>query len=333
VEKEICWDAHSCVPLNPGYVIGSLDRHRRNGFHFVSINIGMDLNPVVDILQIIGSFRRQIAAHPNLLLAESIEDVESAAKTGSLAVAFDLEGAKPVMGNADMIAVYRALGVRQMHFAYNRGNEVAGGCYDPEVSLQPLGRRFVRECERVGIMIDCSHLSERSALEIMEIATKPVIFSHSNIRRLNGDLRNITDAMIDSCAASGGVIGITGMSRLLENGRATVDAMASQIDYVVQRAGPGHAGIGLDYVYDRDQDKLPADVDPSYWFPKEHGYDDNYYKSCEFVPPEALLALRKRLVGLGYGYSHVGAIMGGNFARVARRCWQPCEVGTENTGE
>ena len=117
---------------------------------------------------------------------------------------------------------------------------------EPDAGLTAFGKALVARCEESGVIVDCSHLNERTSLDIMQIAHKPVVFSHSNIRRLEPDLRNITDAMIDACAASGGAIGITGMSKLLPSNRRDVEGMADQIDYVAQRVGVQHVGIGLD---------------------------------------------------------------------------------------
>lgn len=317
------WDAHSCVPLRSDYAIERLSRHREAGFHFVSINVGMDMNPVTDIVQIIASFRERIRDSPGLLLAEYFDDIDLAASSGRMAVSFDLEGAKPLMSNPAMVALYQRLGIRQMHFAYNRSNEAAGGCYDPEAGLTALGRVFLRACEENGIVVDCTHLNERSSLQIMDSAAKPVVFSHSNVRRLNGDLRNVTDTVIDRCAAQGGVIGIAGMSRLLSGQRADLHRFVEQVDYVAQRVGPLHVGIGLDYVYDPHLDELPEGADVSYWFPREHGYDQDYYKSCTFLPPETLSSLNEALRDRGYATKDIAAISGNNFARVAKQCWQP----------
>lgn len=318
----IRWDAHSCVPLKPGYPLGALERHRAAGFHFVSINVGMDMNPIEQIVSVLASFRRQIEEAPHFAFAGSVDDVAAAAGAGRLAVAFDLEGAVPVISNLDMVRLYHRLGVRQMHFAYNRANEVAGGCYDPQAPLTPFGKRLVAECQAVGIVVDCSHLNERSALAIMEAATKPVVFSHSNARARNPNLRNATDAMIDACAAIDGVIGVNGVSHFLRDGRASAEGMAEQIDYIAQRAGPRHVGIGLDYVYDAEQEDLPPGVDSAYWFPPEHGYGKDSFKSLAFVPPEAVAELDGRLAALGYAESDIAAIRGGNFERVARACWR-----------
>jgi membrane dipeptidase len=270
----------------------------------------------------LASFRRQVERSQHFSLVRSVDDVAAAARAGKLAIAFDLEGAKPILSNLGMVQIYYDLGIRQMHFAYNRANEAAGGCYDPEAPLTPLGARLVAECQDVGIIVDCSHVNERSAMAIMEIANKPVVFSHSNVRALNPNLRNITDAMIDGCAEVGGVIGVNGMSNFHRDYRASVEGIVEQIDYVAQRVGPQHVGIGLDYVYNQEQDDLPEDADPAYWFPPDQGYDDNFYKGSVFVPPESLSDLGERLVSLGYSASDIAGIWGGNFLRVAQTCWK-----------
>ena len=317
----IHWDAHSCVPLNADYDISSLKRHREAGFDYVSINVGMDMTPVPEVVSMLASFREQIFRCPEFLPARSIEDVRAAARQEKLAIGFDLEGAKPLMANPSMASLYAELGVRQMLFAYNRTNEAAGGCYEADGPLTDLGADLVQACEGSGIVVDCSHLNEKTAMRIIEVARKPVVFSHSNPRVLNGNLRNITDQMIEACAALGGVIGVNGVSAFMPGGKAEADAMIRVIDYFAERVGTRHIGIGLDYVYDLELEKMPEGEDPAYWFPPEFGYDENFYKSLDFVAPEAAGGLSGQLAERGYGAEDVAAIMGGNFLRVAEQCW------------
>lgn len=320
--EAIHWDAHSAVPIKHSYPIRNVIRHKRSGFDFVSINVGMDMNAVGDIMQLLACFRAQIASSNEMLLASRIADVIEAKRQGKLAVAFDLEGAVPLLDNLAMIPLYYDLGVRHMHLAYNRRNSVAGGCYEPAAPLTPLGKDVVKTCQRIGMVVDCSHMNERSAMAVMEIAEKPVIFSHSNPRALNPNLRNITDAMIDACARTGGTIGVNGMSNFQFDRRATVEGLLRSIDYIVQRVGPKHAGIGLDYVYDQEQDALPSDADPNYWFPREHGYDENYYRTSAFVPPDEIPELMNQLARRGYAEDDIEAIWGVNFFRIASECWK-----------
>ena len=132
------WDAHSCVPLRPDMDLSVLERHRAAGVRFVSVNVGMDMNPVTDILRVLAAFRRQIEdAADRFLLAETVADVRRARSDGRLAVAFDLEGALPLAEQPEMIRLYQRLGVRQMHLAYNRTNSIAGGCHENRVVSLP----------------------------------------------------------------------------------------------------------------------------------------------------------------------------------------------------
>lgn len=318
----ISWDAHSCVPLTASYRLDALHRHRDAGFDYVSINVGMDAIPIPQIMEMIASFREQIEQLPDIRFADTLDDVRRAAADGQLAVSFDLEGAVPLASDPANVHAFHELGIRQMHFAYNRRNEVAGGCYEPDAPLTQLGHEVLRACEEAGVMVDCSHLNERSALAILAAAKKPVVFSHSNVRALNGNFRNITDEMVSACAATDGVIGVTGLSNFTPGERAEADAMIEVIDYLRERVAIRHIGVGLDYVYDVELDELPEGCDPAYWWPLEYGYGEDFYKSSKFTPPEAAPQLRDGLKARGYTDVDIDGIMGGNFYRVASACWK-----------
>ena len=92
-----------------------------------------------------------------------------------------------------MVGVFHALGVRQVHLAYNRNNEIGGGCYDEDIPLSPLGRQVVEAIHGNGMLMDLSHTGHRTSLDIAALGLGPVIFSHSNPRNIQHDLRNITD--------------------------------------------------------------------------------------------------------------------------------------------
>ena len=217
----IQWEAHACLPLHPQADFAPIDRLRAAGVNYVSINIGMDMNPLSQVMSVIGGFRATIAAHPDrYVLASSVDDIERAAADGILAIGFDLEGAMPLLEQPAMVALYRDLGVRQMHFAYNRNNSVAGGCHDEERGLTALGRRMVAAVNEAGVLMDCSHTGRRCSLEIMAVSAKPVIFSHSNPLALVEHGRNVTDEQIRACAATGGVVCVSGVSGLSRNGNA-----------------------------------------------------------------------------------------------------------------
>ena len=207
------WEAHACLPLSPDADFAPLDDYRAAGVNYVSVNVGMDINPLTQVLPVIAGFRERIAADPDrYLLASSVADIEHAMTSGRLAIGFDLECALPLLEQTGMVALYRDLGVRQIHLAYNRNNSVADGCHDVERGLTALGRTMVGAVNAAGMLMDCSHTGRRCSLDIMAASTRPVIFSHSNPLALVEHGRNVTDEQIRACAATGGVVCVSGVS-------------------------------------------------------------------------------------------------------------------------
>ncbi|NBC32456.1 MAG: membrane dipeptidase [Alphaproteobacteria bacterium] len=317
----LVWDAHSCLPLRYGTDVGVLSRHKRAATDFVSINIGMDMTPLGDIMTVLAYYRVWLGNDSErFALAGTPDSISRAKEAGKLAVAFDLEGAVPLGGQFGMLDFFYNYGVRQMHLIYNRTNEVGGGCHDDDPGLSAYGRSLVAKLNETGITVDCSHAGERTSLDIMAASTRPVVFSHANVRALTDHPRNLSDAQIDACAASGGVIGINGVDLFLGEPGAGSEAMVRHIDYIAQRVGVAHVGLGLDYSYESDSAEAVAGapVDESYWWPPGNGYD---FSAMHFAPPEVLPAVTAGLIERGYSEPDIRAVLGGNFLRVAKATW------------
>ena len=107
-------DAHSCLPLHGDTDINQLRLHYDAGVRYLSVNVGMDMNPLTQIMTTIAGYRRQIAEADWLELADTAADIERIAASGKLALSFDLEGALPLLETPDMVALYHRLGVRQI---------------------------------------------------------------------------------------------------------------------------------------------------------------------------------------------------------------------------
>ncbi|MCS6877534.1 MAG: dipeptidase [Geminicoccaceae bacterium] len=322
--RAIVWDAHVCLPLHPDADLGVLRRHLAAGATFVSVNVGMDLNPLPQILTVLASFRAQLRARPDLFVpVDTAEDVVRAKAQGKLAVAFDLEGAIPLCGRPEMVRLFYDLGVRQMHLAYNRNNAVAGGCYDEDVPLSPLGREIVKAIYAAGMFMDVSHTGHRSSLEIMDMGLGPVIFSHANPRALKDDKRNATLEQIRACAATGGVICVNGVGRFLTDPRAGTPAILDAVDWLVERVGPAHVGLGLDYSYPtQGLDDSPPDLDRDYWWPRREGYGSGL-TGIRIAAPEQLPEITEGLLARGYAEDDVRRILGENMLALARATWKP----------
>jgi membrane dipeptidase len=317
------WEAHTCLPLHPDASLAPLDRFRALGVDYVSVNVGMDMNPVGQILTVLAAFRTRIAAHPErFVLVSTVADIERAARAGRLAVGFDLEGSMPLLDRPEMAQVYRDLGVRQIHFAYNRDNSVAGGCHDLDHGLTPLGRRMVAAVNDAGLLMDCSHTGRRSTLEIMASSRHPVIFSHANPLALVEHGRNVTDEQIRACAATGGCVCVSGVSAFVGTRTPSAGDVARHAAYVADVAGIAHAGIGLDIGFDEPglDDTPPGDFDREYWWPREAGYDRGLAPMA-YAPLETWRELPAALERLGMSSVETEQVMGGNMMRVASAVW------------
>jgi membrane dipeptidase len=189
-------------------------------------------------MSVIAGYRATIAANPErYVLVSSVDDIIQAAADGRIAITFDLEGAMPLLEQPEMVALYAQLGVRQIHFAYNRNNSVADGCHDVPRGLTPLGHRMVQAVNENGILMDCSHTGRLCSLDIMNASSQPVIFSHANPYTLVQHGRNVTDEQIRACAATGGVVCVSGLSFFLGSAQPTADDVARHAAYVADLVG------------------------------------------------------------------------------------------------
>jgi membrane dipeptidase len=311
----LVWDTHACFRLDPMADLSELKRYRDSGVGFVSLNVGMDLNSFENTMQVLARYRNYIASHPDqYVLALSVDDIRKAKESGKLAIAFDLEGSDPLLGNPNMVSLYYDLGVRQMLLAYNKDNRASGGCLEGRIGLTDFGRDVIREMNRVGMVVDVTHMGYRATMEAFEVSMEPVIFSHSNPNGLREHVRNISDDQIKGCAQTGGVIGINGIGEFL--GGISSELVVQNIEYVMNLVGPEHVGIGLDYVVDKQELSEYVEGHPDI-FPPEKFSD---YLS--FVEPEQFLEFAELLYQKGYSEQIIRGILGGNFMRVAEKVWK-----------
>jgi membrane dipeptidase len=321
LRDSVAWDHHTCLPLRPldERFLPQLARHKAAGFDAVTVNVGFgDQGPDAH-LRMLAALRHWILARPeDYLLLESAGDVERAHATGRLAVGFDIEGANAIGDQLSLIQLYHDLGVRWMLLAYNRNNPVAGGCQEEDSGLTPFGRRVVSEMERVGMQVCLSHTGHRSVREVLDITTRPVIFSHSNCAAVHPHPRNIPDDLIRACAATGGVVGINGVGIFLGRNDISSETYARHVDHVVQLVGPTHVSIALDYVFDMQElDDYMRTM--QHTFPPGLGYE----LGARFIPPEQIVEIVATLQGWGYRDDDMKALLGGNLVRLAHQVWKP----------
>ncbi len=315
----LVWDAHAGVFPNPGVDLNLLEDWRLAGTDYVSINVGFDVMDWRETLATLAAYRRWVVDHPeSYVLASRVADIDRARAEGRFALSFDIEGMNALNGDINMVSLYHALGVRQMLFAYNLNNAAAGGCHDDDSGLTDFGRAVVREMNRVGMIVDCSHAGHRTTLDIMQESSQPVVFSHSNPVAVWQHQRNISDEQIRACAATGGVIGLNGMGIFLGDNVTDIDTMQRHVTYVSDLVGPEHIGIGFDYSPDIDVDiGVILRSRPDYW-PAGQQYDS---KDIKHAGPSQLPRLIAKLAARGFGENEIRGFLGENFRRVAASVW------------
>jgi len=322
----LVWDNHGCMPVarpHDSSFLPQLQRYRAVGVDVAMLNVGFGDQGIEDHLRTLASMRHWLLAHPeDYVLIDSAGDIDRARASGRLAVGFDIEGANAIGDQLSLIETYHALGVRWMLLAYNRNNRVGGGCQDEDGGLTAFGRQVIAEMERVGLQLCLSHTGHRTARDALAIATRPVIFSHSNPSAVHPHPRNIPDDLIRACAVAGGVIGINGvgdfLGRVDGQGDIRSATYARHVDHVVQLVGPRHVSIALDYVFDMgEMEEYLAKMKHN--FPPELGYT----AVPAFVAPEQLPEIVQTLLGWGYRDDDLRDILGGNLMRLARTVWAP----------
>ena len=317
--EALVWDGHAGFEYLPGIDLDQLYRWRDSGTDFLSLNIAYDVKPWTLAVEAVSCFRHWVHAHAEeFVLVQVADDVRRAKQEGKLAISFDIEGMRALNEDLGMVELYHRLGVRQMLIAYNLNNPAGGGCHDEDIGLTAFGRAVIEQMNRVGMLVDCSHSAYRSTMDAMEISTAPVIFSHSNARTLCDHERNIVDEQIDACAATGGLIAITGIGLFLETNGASVAAMVRHVDYMADRIGIERVGISLDYAWPDDGLDNTFETHPQFWPTRQ------YPSAADigFVAPEDLPALTEALLDRGYSEDAVRGVMGENFLRVAGQVWR-----------
>lgn len=317
----IVWDNHTCISLRSGKYefIDELERHRQAGFTVVAVNIGYADTPWDQQLNLAHRLSNWLSNNGDKFFQiKSKKDLINKTGTDKLGVFFDVEGANLLDENLSRIPELYNLGVMWMCLTYNKGNAYVGGCLPGEIDngLSELGRRAVSTMNDVGMMVCCSHTGKKSAMEIIDWSTKPVIFSHSNSNSVYQHWRNIDDDMAKACAEKGGVICVNGVGTFLGSETANVSTVMGHTLYLVDLLGSEHVGIGLDFVYDMDE--LEAALASN-----ANMFSNNTSKqeAFTFVPPEALDSIRRCLQGKKFSEDEIDAVLGGNLSRVAKNVW------------
>src|SRR6202162_1685720 len=162
-------------------------------------------------LRLIDAVREQVRTHPaDLMLATTADDVRRAHAQGKIAALLGMEGGHMIDDDLGVLRMYAVLGVRYLTLSHFKNNNWADSSTDKPAhnGLTDFGKNVVRELNRLGVMVDISHVSDKSFYDALEVSQAPMIASHSSCRAICSHPRNMTDDMIRALAAKGGVVQI-----------------------------------------------------------------------------------------------------------------------------
>ena len=246
----------------------------------------------IDLLEAV---RREAEIHADRLhIVLDRQDIEHVKNTGKIGILLSIEGGEPLEGSLSALHAFYRLGVRALGLTWNGRNELADGVGEGETGggLTAFGRQVVREMNRLGMIVDVSHLAEAGFWHVIELSDQPIIASHSNARAVCDHRRNLTDDQIRALAERGGVMGMNFCPEFVRaDGPATLEDVVRHIDHIVQLVGPDHVGLGSDF---DGIDSTPIGLEDASRFP----------------------AITEALLARGYDEVSVQKILGGNFLRV-----------------
>ncbi len=224
----------------------------------------------------------------------------------------------------DDVDQYYHLGQRISQLTYNSRNLIGTGSTDRiDGGLSNYGVEIIERMNKVGMAVDVSHCGDRTTLDAIEISKKPVLITHSNVRKLSGGhIRCKTDDVIKKMGETGSVMGISAVRQFISDKEPTgIEQLIDHIDYVSKLAGIEHVGIGSDIDMDGYDDMpekakriLKSVYRSSYKFREKLDVDD-------FNHPKRTFDLVDGLIRRGYSDDNIRNILGDNYKRVLKSIW------------
>jgi membrane dipeptidase len=248
-------------------------------------------------------------ASPDYTLIRTAQDVVQTKAQGKVGVLLGAEGGKLIEDRLEDLRALHDLGLRHVLLTWAFNNQIAAGELDTEgKGLTDFGRQVVREMNRLGMVIDITHLSRPAMREVLDLSARPVLNSHTALKSLADRVPCLTADEVRAVADKGGVIALHFMTHMLTGRftpRAGLEDVLRQVDALVEVGGIDCVALGPDY--------LPYTED----FRRNTGqYNLTFPVGLE--SPAGLLDLVCGLVGRGYGDEAVRKILGGNLLRLFR---------------
>lgn len=301
-----------------------LERLLESGVTAQSITISSPSAGFDSVLKEIYSYYNLFSYYPDKVMQiKTVDDIKTAHENNMVGVIFSLQNAAPVGSDFYRWSILAELGLKICQPTYNEPNIFGSGCMsDSDNGLTFYGRQAVREMNRQGIVVDLSHVGEKTCFDSIEESTKPCIFSHSNALAITPTTkRNISDDMIKAISETGGVVGLSSHAFLCHETlgvQPTLNDYMKHFDYLLNLVGADHIGIGTDIYeyytkfYWETKTKLLYN---SPWF-----FETVFNRDLKRV--DQYVNITRGLVAIGASDEEIKKILGLNFLRVFENVWK-----------
>jgi membrane dipeptidase len=304
-----------------------LPRLRAGGVRVEFMTVGGDMPVTMDgegrpdlrALELIDDVVSEADGCSELRVVRTREDLEETLAGEAVGIVLHFEGCRPLRGQIELTRSFHELGLRSAQLTWNVHNELAEGVAEHEPrGLTAAGRELVPELERLGVLLDVSHLAEAGFWDVIEVARRPVVASHSNSAAVWPHPRNLSDAQVRAVAASGGYVGICFFPAFIGR-EPTLPRLLDHVDHFADLVGCDHIAVGPDYV-DYVLDLMVADMTTGEALVD---YGDSWRFPDGLRCVETLPVFTAGLLERGYPEEEVVKIVGGNAVRVLRELLPP----------
>jgi membrane dipeptidase len=200
-------------------------------------------------LEALNSLVNDVRESPSFEIVKSQEEMKKAIETGRKALWIGMEGGEPIEDSLELLEVFYDLGLRVLTLTWSLRNAIGDGVFErTNGGLTNFGVEVVGKAEELGILIDLSHINEAGFWDALDVTAFPVIASHSNVRSLCDNVRNLTDEQLKAIAERDGVVGAVAIPSFVGE-MPTLEKYVEHIEYMADLMGYEHVGLGFDFVY------------------------------------------------------------------------------------
>ncbi|MDR2986039.1 MAG: dipeptidase [Nocardiopsaceae bacterium] len=279
-----------------------------------------------DIITDLGMRQADLAHQQHVMIVRTVADIDEAYISRRVGLVFGLEAATPIENELDRLDVLYGLGLRQIGIAYSDANTLGSGLAEPvDGGLTAFGHRAVTRMNQLGLAIDLSHSSDRTALDVCRQTTKPVFITHAGARAVWDIPRMKPDDVLRAVADTGGVIGMSAAPHTTLSGnhpRHSIESVMDHFSYCVDLVGIEHVAFGPDTLYGDHVmlHKIFARLLSIGAF-RGPAFDPVEYVDGLENPTENFGNIIGWLVSHGYDDDAIRAVLSGNIYRALQAIW------------